>query len=492
MSATPTNPKRVLAIDLGASSGRAILGSFDGKQITLQELHRFTNEPVMVGNTLYWDVLRLLYEIKQGIAKAAQIGFDSLGIDTWGVDFGLIDSDGAMIENPVHYRDSRTSGMLEESFKLISKEELYSITGNQLMEINTAFQLLSLAKNRPHILERADKLLLMPDLFAYMLTNVKASERSIASTSQLVDANKGKWSQRVLSALSIPERLFTPIVNSGTTLGQLTPEVCTELNIKPAKVIAVCAHDTQSAVQAVPAKEKDFIFISCGTWSLFGTELPKPILNEDSARLNVTNEAGYAGTTTFLKNIIGLWLIQESRRQWAREGKEYSYAELERLALATEPFKCFIDPDAPEFVPQGDIPKRVREYCSRTGQYVPETVGEVMRCIYESLALKYRNAFDEIRACTGKEYSTIHVVGGGAKDGLLCRMTANSCNCEVMAGPIEATVLGNISTQLISSGDIKDMEQAREIIASSQPIKCFSAKDTDKWNEAFSKYIKFI
>ncbi len=485
--------KRVLAFDFGASSGRAIIGCFDGDKITLEEVHRFSNDPVSVGGTVYWDVLRLFYEIKQGIIKAKIAGgFDSIGIDTWGVDFGLIDSEGKLMENPVHYRDARTAGLVDEAFKTMPKEKLYGITGIQFMELNTLFQLISLKKYRPWMLERADKMLFMPDLFGYMLTGKMCAEYSIASTSQLIDLDKRTWSKEILDAFGIKESVFAPLVQPGTVLGELSKEVCEECGVDPVPVISVCGHDTQSAITSVPCEDGDFAFLSSGTWSLFGTELDKPIVNETSMNINITNEGGFDGSTGFLKNIIGLWLIQESRRQWKREGKEYSYADLEKLALAAEPFKCFIDPDAPEFVPHGNIPERVREFCRKTGQYVPETVGEIMRCIYESLAMKYRLTFEKLRECTERDYPVIHVIGGGTKDGLLCQMTANSCDRTVKAGPIEATVMGNVAVQLMSDGSVKNIGQARKIVAESSELKTFEPKDTDKWAGAYEDFLKII
>lgn len=483
--------KRVLAFDFGASSGRAIIGCFDGDKITLEEVHRFSNDPVSVGGTVYWDVLRLFYEIKQGIVKAKIAGgFDSIGIDTWGVDFGLIDSEGKLMENPVHYRDTRTAGLVEESFKIMPKEKLYGITGIQFMELNTLFQLISLKKYRPWMLERADKMLFMPDLFGYMLTGKMCAEYSIATTSQLIDLETKSWSKEILDAFGIKKSLFAPLVKPGTVLGELSKEICEECGVDPVSVISVCGHDTQSAITSVPCEDGNFAFLSSGTWSLFGTELDKPIVNETSMNINITNEGGFDDSTGFLKNIIGLWLIQESRRQWKREGEEYSYADLEKLALAAEPFKCFIDPDAPEFVPHGNIPERVREFCRRTGQYVPQTVGEVMRCIYESLAMKYRLTFEKLRECTKRDYPVIHVIGGGTKDGLLCQMTANSCDRTVKAGPIEATVMGNVAVQLMSDGSVENIGQARKIIAESSELKTFEPKDTDKWAGAYEDFLK--
>lgn len=484
--------KKVLAFDFGASSGRAMLGSFDGERIKLEEIHRFSNDPVVINKTMYWDILRLMHEIKQGLIKAKVHDFESIGIDTWGVDFGLLDQKGYLLENPVHYRDIRTQGMLEESFKKISKERFYKITGNQFMELNTVFQLLSLVKERPELLERVDKMLLMPDLMNYMLTGNKATEYSIASTTQLLNANNRNWSDEVLESLEIPKNILTHIIKTGTKVGILSEEIANELEIPRVEVIAVAEHDTQSAMIAVPAKEEDFIFLSCGTWSLLGTELTEPIINEKSNTYNITNEGGYGDKISFLKNIIGLWLIQESRRQWIREGKEYSFAELEKEASITKPFKCFIDPDAPEFVAPGNIPKRIREFCHRTGQEIPETMGEIVRCIDESLALKYRIALEEIKDCTNKNYENIYIVGGGNQSSLLCQMTANACKCNVVSGSSEATVLGNVIIQFISLGIIKDIKTAREIISKSDEIKYYRNQDEEIWNEAYKRFKEIL
>ena len=485
--------KRVLAFDFGASSGRAILGIFDGEKIELQEVHRFSNDPVKINGTVYWDVQRLFFEIKQGILKAKEAGgFDSIGIDTWGVDFGLLRKDGTLIENPVHYRDARNDGMVEKATKYMSKERMYDITGIQFMDFNTIFQLLSLKENRPYILEEADKLLFMPDLLNYMLSGVKSTEFSIATTSQMVDLKTNNWSEEILDTFGIDKNLLTDIAPTGAVIGQLSDEICEELGVTKADIVSVAAHDTQSAITATPCEYDDFAFISCGTWSLFGTEVKEPIINEASKKLNVTNEGGYDYTTAFLKNICGLWLIQESRRQWIREGKEYSYAELEKLALECEPFNCFIDPDAPEFAPMGNLPRRVKEYCEKTGQYVPQTVGEIIRCIYESLALKYRYTFDGIKECTGKDYDRIHVMGGGTKDKLLLQMTAQSCNVNVYGGPIEATALGNVAIQLMSTGAIKDIKEARKIIAKGENLKLYEPKDNAEWEKAYENFKNII
>ncbi len=485
--------KRVLAFDIGASSGRAILGTFQGEAIKTKEIHRFLNEPVIVNGTMYWDVLRLFHELKQGLIKAKLEGeVDSIGIDTWGVDFGLIDKKGYLLENPVHYRDKRTEGMFSEVFKKLDKATFYNITGNQFMEINTAFQLLSLVLNRPELLERADTLLLMPDLLNYLFTGIKTSEYSIASTTQLLDAGKRNWSTKVMEALNLPQELFTSIVPCGTKIGSISKEICEELNVSSCEVIAVAGHDTQSALVSVPTLQEDFIFISCGTWSLMGTELRQPYINEKSDQYNITNEGGFGGKISFLKNITGLWLIQESRRWWMKEGKEYSFSALEEMAADVKPYQCFIDPDASEFGPAGNMPERIREYCKRTGQYVPTTIGEIVRCINESLAFKYRLVLEEIIDCTGKAYSSVHMVGGGIQSKLLCQLTANACGRNVIAGPVEATVFGNLALQLIALGEIKDLEQARNVIKGSAEILQYVPEVTQATNEAFDRYKNVI
>jgi len=485
--------KQVLTFDFGASSGRAILGKFDGNRIELTEVHRFDNNPVMLGDTLYWDVLALFHEIKQGITKARGFGkFTSIGIDTWGVDFGLLDKNGDLLQNPVNYRDARTVGTAEQVCKKISMQDIYQATGVQLMEINTLFQFYSLTQKHPELLQRADCALLMPDLFGYFLTGKKTAEYSIASTTQMLDPVTKNWNRDLLKTLNLPDHLFPDVVKSGTILGEVSPAICEELGISGVEVISVTGHDTACAVASAPATQEDFIFISCGTWSLFGTELKTPIISEESERHNITNEGGYNGTTTFLKNIIGLWLIQETRRQYRREGTEYSYNDLEKSSVASEPFRYFIDPDAPEFVAPGNIPERIKAFCSRTGQGTPETVGEIVRCIYESLAMTYRHAFEQIKDCTGKQYNSIHMLGGGTKDTLLCGMTANSTNCKIIAGPIEATAMGNIAVQLMAQGDIANLSEARKIIAKSFETVEYVPNQAEQWSKAYSRYLTII
>ena len=467
--------KRVLAFDFGASSGRAILAEYENGHLTYKEVHRFENCPRERDGHFRWDFADLMANVHQGIEKAG--AFDSIGFDTWGVDFGLLDENGNLLGDPVHYRDSRTEGMVEKAMARMDADALYTATGSQIMAINTLFQLLAVQEQDAETWEKARRLLFMPDLFAHALCGADVCETTIASTSQMLDARTGAWNRDVLQSFAIPEHLFAPRVNSGTVVGEY----------QGAKVIAVAGHDTQCAVAAMPAPDANAAFLSCGTWSLLGCELDAPVLTEQSRLLALSNEQGANGKVNYLKNIIGLWLIQESRRQWRREGQEYSYAQLEQLALAAEPLRSFIDPDDPLFTPPGDIPGRVREFCRRTGQPVPETVGQVMRCIYESLALKYRFALEQLSRATGKQFSVLHVLGGGAKDGLLCRMTADCAGIPVIAGPVEATALGNILIQLVALNCLHDLDEGRALIARTEPLRRFEPETSCAWDTAFTR-----
>ncbi len=484
---------KVLAFDFGASSGRAIIGNFENGIISLEEIHRFDNDPVLVGGTFYWDILRLFHEIKQGITKAKNsTDFESIGIDTWGVDYGILTKNGDLLGNPYHYRDTRTEGVIEDMSSIVPKDELYKLTGNQLIEFNTIFQLYVFKKQRPELLEHIDKVLLIPDLFNYFLTGKMAAECSIASTTQMMNPYTKEWEYTLMDKLGLKREWFPEIIPGGTVLGTLKEDICEELDVSAKNVIAVSEHDTASAVAAVPTEEKDFVFISCGTWSLFGTELEEPVISELSQKYNITNETGYNNTTRFLKNIIGLWLIQETRRQFKRDGKNYSYADMENLARAEKPFTCFIDPDAPQFMTPGNMPKKIREFCEKTGQTVPETDGAVIRCIYESLAMKYKYTFLQLKECCGKDFSVIHMIGGGTKDTFLCQMAANAANVPVVAGPIEGTAAGNVAVQLIANGEISDIWEARKIIAKSFDVVKYEVVDNDVWEKAYPDFVKVV
>ena len=458
---------RVLAFDFGASSGRAIMGEFRNGRISLKELHRFDNVPVYMNGGLYWDLPCLFKEIKKGLQIAEKYEYSSIGIDTWGVDYALVTREGWILANPYHYRDARTEKVFQNRSKLISDSELYSKTGIQLMNFNTLFQLLETKEYNSGIYRLADKLILVPDLFGYLLTGKIYAEHTIASTTQLLDPYTKEWNNELIHEAGLKRRLFPKLIAGGTEIGYLREELCKELGITPKKLTAVAGHDTASAVVAVPAKKKDFAYISCGTWSLFGTELDEPCITRQAAEMNFTNETGYGGTTRFLKNIIGLWLIQETRRQFHREGKRYSYADMERMAREAEPFRCFIDPDDPRFGPPGNQIQRIKQFCQETDQYIPRTDGEIVRCIYESLGRRYKEVFECLMKITGKVYEEIHVVGGGAKDGFLCQMTADMCGVPVIAGPVEATAIGNIVVQLIAAGAVKDLKEARRILSRS-------------------------
>jgi sugar (pentulose or hexulose) kinase len=483
--------KRVLAFDFGASSGRAMVGELSEGRLSVTEIHRFQNDPVHLLGTMYWDYLRLWLEIKEGIRRALAGGkVDAIGIDTWGVDFGLIDERGELIANPVHYRDGRTLGIPEELAEQLSPSALYAATGTQSMRINTVYQLAYLAKHRPEQLARAKTLLFIPDLMAYSLTGKMRTEATVASTSGFFDPHAREVSRELLSQLGLPD-LTAPSIRPGEVYGYLSEELCREFECEPIPVIAVCTHDTASAVAAAPA-EGEFAYISCGTWSLFGTELPEPHITPESEAVQYTNEAGWGGSVRFLRNIMGLWLIQESRRQWLREGENVSFSDLEREAIAATPFRSFIDCDAPEFEMAGDLPNRVRDFCRATGQPVPETRGEVMRTIYESLAMKYRENLGKLQTLTEKRYPALHMLGGGIKDTLLCRMSADAMGIPVIAGPAEATAMGNIAVQMIALGEIADLPAARKIIADSVALTVYRPEHTADWEDAVPRYRQIL
>ena len=482
---------KMLAIDLGASSGRGIVGSFDGQKLSLRENHRFSNDPVTVNGRLCWDILRIFHEIKQSITKTVLDGdnVSTIGIDTWGVDYALLDKYGRMLANPVHYRDTRTDGVQERMSRIIPAEELYSVAGIQTLNFNTVYQLFTDLNEDPEKFALADRMLNIPDLLNYFLTGVMANEYTILSTGALLDASKRSYANALLERLGIPQKLFGKIVEPGTVLGGLLPQVLSETGKTDAKVMTVASHDTASAVLAVPTQEEDFIYISSGTWSLMGTELRSPLINDQSRAANFTNEGGALGTVRFLKNIMGLWIIQESRRQWKREGKEYSFAQMEAWAKEAPAFRSLIDVDHVSFSTPGNMPEKIREFCRMTEQPVPETVGEVVRCIYESLALKYRYVAEAIQKMMGKQAKVIHVVGGGTKDGFLSQMTADACGIPVAAGPEEATAIGNLMMQAISLGEVANVKQAREIIAASFDLKHYTpTADRAAWDEAYHKF----
>ena len=486
---------KMLAIDLGASSGRGIIGEFNGKKLSLRENHRFSNDPVNINGSFMWDILRIFFEIKNSIRKCVNSedkNIKSIGIDTWGVDFGLLDKSGKLMENPYHYRDSRTDNIHMEAYKKITKEKLYEITGLQYLQFNTIFQLYSLILQRSRIFENAGTLLMTPDLLNYFLTGIKKTEYTIASTTSLIDAKKRAWSNELFDILGIPDKLFTEIVTPGNILGGLSGLVKEDTGDIKAQVINVASHDTASAIAAVPAKGEHFIYISSGTWSLMGIEAIEPIINQKSALYDFTNEGGVNKTIRVLKNVAGLWLKQESMRQWEREGEKMTYDELSDSAKKAVPFKSLIDVDSPEFTPPGNMPERIREFCKNSGQYAPQTKGEIIRCIFDSLALKYKHILNSINELQGVRAQHIHIVGGGTKEDVLCQYTADACGIPVYAGPIEATSIGNIAVQMMAQKEISNLSEAREIISNSFEVACYDPKDTDFWDEAYAKYKKLF
>ena len=485
---------KMLAIDLGASSGRGIVGSFDGKKISIEENHRFPNEPVNTCGSFNWDILRIFHEIKASISKCAlsdDKDISSIGIDTWGVDYGYIDKNGVLMANPYHYRDARTNGIQPHAFKTVPFEDIYGVTGIQTINFNTLYQICADLRDRKYMVDNADKLLFIPDLLNYFLTGEKLTEYTIASTGAILDAKTRSYAFDLLNKFGIRNDLFCDLVMPGNRIGKLSSQILGEVGNVKADVVNVAAHDTASAVIAVPAKRgDDFVYISSGTWSLMGVECDEPVISLASMSYNLTNEGGAGRKIRFLKNIMGLWLEQESRRQWKREGLDISFDELTEKALASKPFKCFINPNDDLFTPQGDMPSRIREFCKKTGQEVPETIGEVVRCIFESLVLCYRQTIEAIEDLTGKHYNSINIVGGGTKEKILCQYAADASNRTVYAGPVEATAVGNIAMQTISSGEIKDIAEAREVIMNSFEIKTYEPHHTAEWDEAYARYLE--
>ncbi|MBX3056756.1 MAG: rhamnulokinase [Anaerolineae bacterium] len=477
--------RTVLAIDLGAESGRVMAVQFDGRTLHLTPLHQFPNKPAALNGTLYWDVLALWREIQGGIEKGKSLHPVSLGVDGWGVDFGLLDRQGNLISNVVQYRDGRTEGMMEKAFARVGQETIYAQTGIQFARLNSLYQLLSLVESRSPQLEIAHTFLTTPDLFNYWLSGTAVSEFTIASTTQMLNPRTQEWAADMLAALGIPTYILPAVVPPGTQLG----------NYQSIPVIAPAAHDTGSAVTAVPTTTPHYAYISSGTWSLVGLELNQPIINEAARRANLTNEGGVYGTIRLLKNVMGLWLVQQCRAGWAKAGQAYSYDDLEALAAAEvkqcqtiSPQAAFVNPDDPLFLPPGDHREYIRQFCLATNQTPPATIGATVRCILESLALTYRDALQRLQAVSGRSVQIIHIVGGGSKNRLLNQMTANATGIPVMAGPVEASVLGNAIVQLIALGELRDLQEARQLMAETAQWQLYEPADTAVWTEAYQRY----
>lgn len=484
-------PEKFLAVDLGASSGRGICGMFDGERFTLKEVHRFSNDPVSMCGSFYWDTLRLFHEIKNSLLSAVADG-DALtvGIDTWGVDYAYLDVNGALFSPQYHYRDGRTEGMEREFFLKMPYSELYALSGIQSQSINTLYQLAADMKYRPFVTDNASCALWTPDLFGYFLTGERVSEYTIASTGGFLDARRRKADSDILSKIGIRADMFPDIVMPGDFSVPLLPEI-KEYTGSKASFVTVPSHDTASAFLAAPSSSEDAIFLSSGTWSIMGVMADEPVLSAEAMEHGFSNEGGAFGRITLIKNIMGLWIEQESRRQWKREGKSYTFDELSAAAAEAQPLRSLINPFDPIFTPEGNMPQRIAEYCKKTGQAVPESVGETVRCIFDSLALCYRKTADNIEKLTGKRYNIINIIGGGTKERLLSALTASTTGKYVVAGPDEATALGNIAVQAYAAGELSSESDIREAVKRSSAIEEFAPDSSVKemWDEGYERFL---
>ena len=484
----------LIAVDLGAESGRVILGSFDGGCLRVEEVHRFANRPVLVGGTLYWDVLALFAEILNGMRRARQTRktvIQSIGVDSWGVDFALLDKSGALLANPIHYRDKRTEGMIAYVLEHISADDLYSATGIQIMPINTIFQLAAVARHQEHILSIAEHFAMIPDLLHFWLSGVLTCEYTNATTTQCLDISQRTWLLSLLEHLGIPSRLFRPVIEPGTIIGSLQTEVSEATGLTRVRVIVPATHDTASAVLATPLEDPDAAYISSGTWSLVGVESTHPLITPESRQINLTNEGGVENTYRILKNVMGLWLLQECRRTWARHGQSWEYHELVNAA-AMETTTGLIDPDDPSFLSPGDMVLRIIRFLAATGQPVRETPGAITRVILQSLALKYRWVIEKIEDLLGTTISSIHIVGGGVHNTVLNQMVADATGRRVIVGPAEATAIGNLLVQLQALGEVGDRWQAREIVRRSFPLQEYQPADNGSWDETYQRFLDLL
>jgi len=481
----------VLGFDFGASSGRAMLGQLKDGKIELNEIHRFSNDPVILNGRFVWDVPRLFFEMKQALVKIANMGIelDGIGVDTWGVDFGLIDKNGNLAALPVHYRDHHTDGMMEKAYEIMPKKDIFDKTGLAFLQFNTLYQLFAL-KDDP-AMQIADKMALMPDLLMYLLTGELATEYTIASTGQLIDPTTRDWAWDIIRKFGFKESLFTEIQPAGSVRGLLLKDIADEVGMKQVPVIAVGTHDTASAVAAVPAKEERFAYISSGTWSLLGAETDEAHFEDAVMKYNYTNEGGVCGKTRLLQNIMGLWIIQECKREWARKGEDVDFADLVKLAEAEEPFRSIIDVDDVRFMPTGDMLGRIQAYCRETNQPVPETKGQFSRLIYESLALKYRLCVERLEnELLGHPVDVLHIVGGGSKNKMLNQFTANALRKPVVTGPSEGTVIGNLLMQAYALGEFDSLGALRECVAASFPTENYEPEgDEAAWDAAYERLV---
>ncbi len=487
-----------LGVDLGAESGRVVAGLFDGQRIRLEELHRFGNGAVHVADSLRWDVLKLWSDIQAGLAKAAQaFGNDaiSIGVDTWGVDYALLSKTGEMLGHPHHYRDPRVQGVMERAFGRVPRAEVFAATGVQFMPFNTLYQLIAMQQSNPSLMELADRFLMMADLFHWLLCGSQVVEFTNATTSQCLDATTRTWALDLLGKFSIPGGMFPEVVPPGTRLGKLRTGVAERCRLPRLEVVAPATHDTGSAVAAVPTDKTgtaNWAYISSGTWSLMGLELSQPVLTPRALEYNVTNEGGIDGTYRLLKNIMGLWLVQECRRSFERAGKPLNYAELAHLAAESVPFGSLVDPDASAFLAPADMPSEIRQWCQSRGERPPESEGQFVRCALESLALKYRTVLGWLEELAGSKVEVIHIVGGGCQNELLNQFTANACGRPVVAGPIEATALGNVLVQARTSGAVTTLAEMRSIVRASSALKRYEPREQPAWREAYGRFCELV
>lgn len=487
---------RFIALDLGAESGRAIVGQLEEGRLTLQEAHRFSNGGIHVMGSLQWDPLYLFSQMKQGLSKIShEYGqdFASIGVDTWGVDYALLDRDGNLVGNPYCYRDSRTEGMMDEAYKHLSRQEIYEQTGGiQFMSINTLFQVLSMVVHKSAQLEFADTFLMIPDLFNYWFTGRKVCEFSNATTTQFYNSLIGDWSRDLLKVLGIPDKIFPEVVLPGAQLGPLLPDIAEEVGLDPLPVVAVATHDTASAAAAVTATDDDFVWISSGTWSLLGGVADEPIVTPEALQYNFSSYGGAGGGCLPWKNIMGLWLVQECRRIWAKEGEEFSYNEITQMAADAQPFAAVIDPDHDTFLAPDDMPAAICAFCQETGQAVPQTKGEIVRIALEGLALKYRWTVEKLGLMLGRDFNALHIVGGGSKNKLLCRFAADATRLPVIAGPVEATAIGNIAVQAVATGHLSSLDEARQVIHNSFEVEVFEPANSEIWDAAYNKFQELL
>ncbi|MDP2336390.1 MAG: rhamnulokinase family protein [Bacteroidota bacterium] len=484
-----------LAFDIGASSGRAILGTLIDDKLKLTEIHRFVNQMQLLNGHYFWNIFSLFNELKTGLKKCVMefgIQTESIGIDTWGVDFVHLNKEGLILSLPFAYRDSRTDSSMDDLFRFVPREEVYAQTGIQLMQFNSLFQLFSMVKDHSSLLEITDSILFMPDALNYLFSGVKKSEFSIASTSQMMVPGTCKWNYGLIEKAGIPSGILPEIILPGTILGVIQKEVAEETGSKPVPVIAVAGHDTGSAIVSVPSILNNFAYISSGTWSLMGIESLVPIVSEQTLQLNFTNEGGVDGTTRFLKNIMGMWLIQEVQRIWNGQGTVYTWPEMVELARKSEPFQFLINPDDTLFLNPKDMTQSVRDFCYQTAQGTPHTHGEVIRCIYDSLALKYRYTLEQIREVSDQPVEVIHIIGGGANNHFLNQLTADATGMRVVAGPTEATAIGNILIQAKALGYVGSLSEIRQIIANSFELVHFVPSFELNWDEAYNQYLKIM